>query len=80
MSPPYPRSARAAGIEGTVRITALVEASGAVASAEVSISSGNAALDRAALEEVRRTSFQPAVQNGKAVACRLIIPIRFLLN
>ena len=80
ISPVYPRGARAAGIEGTVRVTALVDASGAVISAEVSTSSGHAALDRAALDEVRRTVFQPAVQNGKPVPCRLIIPIRFQLQ
>jgi protein TonB len=80
ISPVYPRGARAAGIEGTVRVTALVDASGAVASAEVSSSSGHAALDRAALDEVLRTVFQPAVQNGKPVPCRLIIPIRFQLQ
>jgi periplasmic protein TonB len=80
ISPAYPRSARAAGAQGIVRITALIDSAGTVINAEVSSSSGTAALDRAALEEVRRTVFQPAVQRGKPVPCRLIIPVRFRLN
>jgi periplasmic protein TonB len=80
ISPAYPRAARAAGAQGVVRITALIDAAGAVVSADISVSSGTASLDRAALEEVRRTVFQPAVQRGKTVPCRLIIPVRFTLN
>ncbi len=80
ISPAYPRSARAAGAQGTVRITALIDATGAVVSAEVSRSSGTVSLDRAALDEVRHTTFQPAVQRGKPVPCRLIIPVRFAIQ
>ena len=78
--PAYPRSARASGMQGTVKIAALIDESGALISAEVLASSGHASLDRAALEAVRRTPFEPAVLQGKAVLCRLIIPIRFQLN
>ena len=78
--PAYPRSARASGLQGTVKIAALIDESGTLVSAEVLTSSGHASLDRAALEAVRRTAFQPAVQRGKLVSCRLIIPIRFQLN
>lgn len=34
----------------------------------------------AALEAVQKSSFIPARQNGKAVAVRAILPIRFILN
>jgi protein TonB len=63
-----------------VKIAALIDESGALVSAQVLTSSGHASLDRAALEAVRQARFQPAVQRGKPVPCRLIIPIRFQLN
>ena len=78
--PVYPRSARASGLQGTVKIAALIDESGALVSAEVLASSGHASLDRAALEAVRQARFEPALLGGKAVLCRLIIPIRFQLN
>ena len=78
--PAYPRSARASGLQGTVKIAALIDESGALVNAEVLASSGHASLDRAALEAVRHARFAPAVLRGKAVFCRLIIPFRFQLN
>jgi protein TonB len=78
--PTYPRSARKAGQEGIVRITASIDESGVVVSAEILSSSGHAALDKAALQAVQRAHFQPALQAGRSVPCRLIIPVRFRLN
>lgn len=78
--PAYPRSARRAGLEGVVKINALVDASGVVTSAEVLVSSGHTALDQAALEAVRRALFAPALQEGRRVPCRIVIPIRFQLR
>ena len=78
--PQYPRSARRAGWEGLVRIAALIDESGVVTSAEVSSSSGHSVLDEAALVTVRQTLFNPARQDGRAVACRVIIPVRFQLQ
>ena len=78
--PIYPRSARKAGLEGFVRIAAVIDESGKVVSAEVLSSSGNAVLDQAALEEVQRAIFEPARLAAKPVPFRLIIPFRFRLN
>lgn len=78
--PAYPRAARTAGWEGVVRVSAVVDEAGTVVTAEVVASSGHAALDAAALEAVRETIFTPAVQDGAAVTCRLLIPIRFQLR
>jgi protein TonB len=78
--PSYPRSARRSGLEGVVKVTAMVDASGAVTSAEVLVSSGHAALDQAALEAVRRALFAPAMSEGVPVPCRIVIPIRFQLS
>ncbi len=78
--PAYPRTARRAGWEGVVRVSALVDETGVVISAEIAATSGHTALDQAALEAVRMTVFTPAQQAGKPVACRVIIPIRFQLQ
>jgi protein TonB len=78
--PAYPRSARRAGLEGIVRITAYIDEAGSVVGAEVLSSSGHDALDKAALEAVQHAYFAPALQAGRAVPCRLIIPVRFKLN
>ena len=78
--PTYPMSARRSGFEGVVKVTAMVDASGAVTSADVLATSGHASLDQAALEAVRRAVFAPALQEGKPVPCRIVVPIRFQLS
>ena len=78
--PDYPRAARRAGWEGVVRISALVDDTGVVVSAEIAVSSGHAALDQTALDAVRQTVFAPAVQSGRTVFCRVIVPVRFRLR
>ncbi|MGA2639487.1 MAG: energy transducer TonB [Spirochaetia bacterium] len=78
--PTYPRTARRSGLEGVVKVAAMVDASGTVTSADVLATSGHASLDQAALEAVRRALFSPALQGGKPVPCRIVIPIRFRLQ
>ncbi|MGO9308807.1 MAG: energy transducer TonB [Spirochaetia bacterium] len=78
--PTYPGSARRAGFEGLVKVAATVDATGAVTTTEVLVSSGHASLDTAALEAVRRALFAPALQGGKPVSSRIVIPIRFRLQ
>jgi protein TonB len=73
-------SARRSGIQGVVKVTAIVDVSGSVTSAEVLTSSGHASLDQAALEAVRRAHFSPALREEKPVPCRIVIPIRFQLS
>ena len=80
IQPSYPRSARQSGRQGVVRVAAMVDETGIVTAVEVSQSSGSMALDRAALEAVRGAVFVPARQDGRAVACRVIVPIRFQLS
>ena len=80
ISPAYPRSARAARCARHRQDRGAHRRHGCRLSAEVSRSSGTASLDRAALDEVRHTTFQPAVQRGSPVPCRLIIPVRFALK
>ena len=76
-APRYPREALRMGAGGTVRITVTVAADGSVERQELTVSSGNRHLDRAALEAVRRWRFQPATRNGKPVAAEVSVPIVF---
>ena len=59
-SPKYPSSSRRAGHQGTTIITFVVGTSGRVTSAQVTKSSGHAALDQAAISAVRTWRFTPA--------------------
>ncbi len=77
--PKYPISARRSGFEGVVKVSVLVDENGAVTSVEVFSSSGHASLDQAVLDAYRRARFAPALQDGKPVAGRVVIPVRFRL-
>jgi hypothetical protein len=50
VAPDYPEMARAAGIEGKVIVSMVVDTMGNVAAAKVIVTSGNVLLDRAAVE------------------------------
>lgn len=81
ISPVYPRSARASGLQGTTRILATITTSGKVASPRVVTSSGHRSLDSAALAAVRKWRFSPAKNGiGQAIAQQITIPVSFRLN
>jgi periplasmic protein TonB len=69
----YPSAAD--GATGTVKLSISIAASGALAGVSVSASSGNAALDQAALDAVQRAAPFPASPEGKAAKFNL--PIQF---
>ncbi len=77
--PAYPADAIVRGLEGTVVLRLTIDASGRVADVEVVDSSGHAELDEAAVEAVRKWRGQPAQRNGRPVASRQLLPIRFRL-
>jgi protein TonB len=77
--PKYPLSARRSGFEGVVRVSVLVDETGAVIGVDVLSSSGHASLDQSVLDSYRRARFAPALQDGKPVAGRVVIPVRFRL-
>ncbi len=68
------------GAEGTVGVRALVQADGAVAKVEVTASSGSSALDRAALEAVRRWQFVPATSDGAPIDAYVTLKIRYVVR
>jgi protein TonB len=80
VKPRYPEVSRRAGIEGTVLVKAHVLADGSVGIAELRRSAGYPALDRAAVEAIRDSRFQPAERGGRPVAVWVEIPVQFRLD
>jgi periplasmic protein TonB len=76
--PEYTEEARAAAIEGKVRVELTVDATGAVKNVKVLESLGHG-LDEAALRAVQAASFEPAQQCGKPVSATFVVSIRFSL-
>ncbi|MEB3214083.1 MAG: TonB family protein [Leptolyngbyaceae bacterium] len=75
--PSYPRSALDAGAEGTVNIMVDINANGNVTSATLVGSSGNSALDQAALSAVRnRWRFQPIRGGASGVVVSVVMTIQ----
>jgi protein TonB len=80
-APAYPGAARRAEIEGVVRLEADVAADGTVTGVRVLESSGSSMLDDAAEAAVRRWRYEPATEDGVAVAATVRLPpIRFRLQ
>ena len=73
--PSYPASARTAKQQGSVRLLVTVEADGSPSSVSVEASSGFAALDSAAHDQVSRRWRWPA-----GSVRRYIVPVRFILQ
>lgn len=78
--PEYPSAALRRGESGTVLVRAEVDASGRPTEVSVARSSRSRALDRAAVQAVRRWRFRPAQQDGRAVAGAVDVPIEFKAN
>jgi len=78
--PDYPAESRRRGEEGTVRLSLRIGPDGRVQMAEVAQTSGHPALDRAAVEAVRRWRFRPATQAGLPVAASMQTAVHFRLT
>lgn len=76
-APEYPASALRKGESGVVLVNVLVDAQGLPSRVSVAQRSGSRALDRAALNAVRRWRFQPALSAGQPVPGEVQIPIEF---
>ncbi len=75
----YPAGAKSQRQEGNVQVAFTIDAGGRVKSARISRSSGNADLDRAALDMVRRSSPVPAPPEGETTRS-LVVPVAFNLK
>ena len=77
--PVYPPRCLRMGIEGVVKVRVLVGEDGKAQEVTVSRTSGDAALDAAALDAVRMWRFQPAKRDGVALRAWAVVPIEFKL-
>ncbi|MEA3207262.1 MAG: periplasmic protein TonB [Chthoniobacter sp.] len=75
--PLYPEEARQQRLEGTVLLLVSIDSAGRVTNTNVLRSCGHTVLDRAALAAVRSWQFDPARQDGVAIAARVEVPVRF---
>lgn len=75
--PEYPMELACDGIGGTVTLEVTVGTEGSVTGATTRESSGQPALDAAALESVRAWRFRPATRNGQPVEVRIAVPMTF---
>jgi protein TonB len=75
----YPDLAIRAGVEGTVIVLAYVNKNGKVTGTDVLRGIGGGC-DEAAMEAVKKVTFNPGMQRGKAVNVKVSVPVRFRLN
>jgi TonB family protein len=75
----YPESAREEGIQGKVLVKLIVDEKGNVSSTEV-VQSVNEELDKAAVDAIKKTKFNPAMKDNKPVKCEIAIPVMFKLS
>jgi protein TonB len=78
--PVYPRDARSQGLTGKVRLRILISKQGTVQDVVIAHSSGHVSLDDAARHGLRHWRFNPAYQNGHAVAAWVVVPVLFKLD
>ena len=76
--PPYPPTAKAAGIHGLVSVNILVDEQGRVVSAKAA--SGNPLLQHAAVQAARQARFTPTLLNGQPVRVTGVITYNFTLQ
>ena len=77
--PVYPLIARRLGKEGTVLLRLTIDEKGNLLNVEVLDGAGYG-FTEAAVEAVKKSTFTPAIVDGKAVPSKAILPIRFSLR
>ncbi|WP_353683809.1 energy transducer TonB [Thermodesulfovibrio sp. 3907-1M] len=77
--PVYPQIARRLGKEGKVVLRLTINEKGELLNVEV-IEGAPYGFTESAVEAVKKSKFSPAIKNGKPVACRAILPVRFVLK
>lgn len=77
--PIYPMLARRLGKEGKVVLRLTIDEKGNLLNVEV-IEEAGYGFTEAAIEAVKKSTFTPAMKNGKPIASRALLPIRFTLR
>ena len=79
--PEYPASAIEAKAEGTVHLVVVVDEKGKAVDVEVVKGvAGHKELDKAAVEAIYRSKFEPATENGRPVKSKTKVPVAFKLS
>ena len=78
VSPVYPKLAKQAHIQGTVKLAALIDEDGVVA--RLKLISGHPLLVKAAFDAAKQWRYLPSTRNGVPVAVTTIIEITFTMN
>ena len=76
--PVYPAIAKAAGVQGTVVVEAVISRKGTVESLHVV--SGPAMLQQAALDAIREARYQPFRLNGEPTEVQTTITVNFRMG
>lgn len=80
-APDYPAEAKAAGREGTVEVVLTVMKDGTVGLVRLGRSSGSEDLDVAALDAVKKWTFQPPTNKaGEPTEATVMVPLAFALE
>ena len=79
-TPDYPIPSKRRREEGIVLLNVQVSVDGTPAAISLNRSCGHPLLDRAALEAVRRWTFEPARAAGVPISSLVVIPVRFSLD
>jgi protein TonB len=77
--PEYPMRAKRLGREGSLLLRLTIDKQGRVVEVEV-VKKAGSGFDEAAVKAIRASTFAPAMKNGRPVACRTFLPIRFQLR
>lgn len=79
--PAYPIQALRAGVQGTVLLKVLVDASGKPVQVAIERSSGSHTLDDAARQHILAAwRFHPAMRDGRAIEAWALVPVQFNLS
>jgi periplasmic protein TonB len=79
-TPDYPVPCKRRHEEGIVLLNVIVQTDGLPATISLNRSSGHPLLDRAALDAVRRWTFEPGRAAGLPVSSLVVVPVRFSLE
>ena len=74
----YPETAKISKLEGRVLVKVLIDEKGNVTSTEI-VESLSIECDNAPAEAIKKVKFTPAMKDGKAVKCEVVVPVQFKL-
>jgi len=77
--PHFPRRAQVQGKEGTVVLRLVIDHTGLLSHVEVVSGAGNG-FDEEAVRAIQKSTFSPAVRNGRPVTCLALLSVRFQLE